>query len=488
MKEPLLGAGTGPDAAPAAHPPYVEGTEGQEKGDSSPPPPAAARLRYGTGASRLTSLQKRSGSGSSWRRCCCACLGRGVWRELSGSFWLATAAMVWASFCFGMQCGALSAVLGGGCESQDECTAGVGACYGCPGAPDPACVDAPDQDACVGSGGTWTEECRVDNVLVQCAELSQDECEPGRGEWGVASVVCPGCLNCELGLSPLTLALWLLSAPLCAVLLAPLGLALLERISHPTLLCAAAWASSLGWLVLAFTPGERGLWQPTPVANDVEAGRWLTSLFLFGGRLLTGAGLALGAALPTLFLRELTLAQPRPVQATLARCCQLALMLGTLLELALGAAGLGERWRWLYALNACALAPLLGALLCVPPSPRWLHRRNRRRTLQVGLASAATLEEDEEEVREAAERLHAPTPGGERLARQLLGSILAQPPDAETTAAAALLLRTSEGESAEGEDVLPDTMAWGCYCCCDLGGAGVQREVRRPLRPLWRRF
>ena len=56
----------------------------------------------------------------------------------------------------------------------------------------------------------------------------------------------------------------------------------------------------------------------------------------------------------------------------------------------------------------------------------------------------------------------------------MLDSICAESPDAETAAAATLLLRTAEGQSAEGADVLPPESA----SCCG-GALRMQREGER---------
>jgi|EP01047_Picozoa_sp_COSAG01_P030279 hypothetical protein len=63
-----------------------------------------------------------------------------------------------------------------------------------------------------------------------------------------------------------------------------------------------------GWVVLALTPGQRGLWTTTTHGGADEGGRselsWAPTLFIFGGRVLSWGGFGLGAGVPAIYLVE----------------------------------------------------------------------------------------------------------------------------------------------------------------------------------------
>ena len=220
---------------------------------------------------------------------------------------------------------------------------------------------------------------------------------------------CPECFNCDMDLSEQRLSFWILVGPLSTVLLGPLGGAGLDRLGHRQMMTAAGLIYMAGWAALALTPGSRGLWS-TKVEADLERQSWASVLFIFGGRLLSWGGFALGAGVPAIYLVET--AQPQH-RGLVGGSCQLAIMLGTLAEFSLGA--VVSSWRLLYAINGLAFVPCLLLVTCIPPSPRWLNMNNVRKRLklqqQLGGAGSLVTEfvaHDAAEVKHALSRFYLP--------------------------------------------------------------------------------
>ena len=215
------------------------------------------------------------------------------------------------------------------------------------------------------------------------------------------NLVCPECLNCDLGLAtePGRQAFWILVGPLSTVLLGPVGVAALDRRGHRLILFCGGTLYCLGWLLAVATPGERGFWRPR--AEGPELG-WTYS-FIFGGRLLTWAGFATMCGVPMLYLAEIT---PQELRGAVGAGCHLAVILGTLTEFGVGA--ILVSWRWLYAINGLAFVPCMLLVGCIPTSPRWLHSAHLRRRREAGISAPETIAEDETEVHRALARLYSP--------------------------------------------------------------------------------
>ena len=94
-----------------------------------------------------------------------------------------------------------------------------------------------------------------------------------------------------------------------------------------------------------------------------------TALF-FAGRVCAGLGVGTGVSSTYAYIAEVAPSQQR---GTLVVANELALGVGCLLASAVALAVGDERWRYTLCVPALlALTQLLGVVLCVPESPRWL--------------------------------------------------------------------------------------------------------------------
>ena len=295
------------------------------------------------------------------------------------------------------------------------------------------------------------------------------DCDSGDTE----TVICPECLNCDMDMSESQLSMWILVGPLPTVLLGPLGGAALDRLGHRRMMVVGGVVYVIGWIVLALTPGERGLWNPS-VEADLEKQGWISPIFLYGGRLLSWGGFSLGAGVPGIYLAEI--AQPQH-RGAVGGACQLAIMLGTLAEFGLGA--IVRAWRVLYAINGLAFLPCLVLVACIPPSPRWLHihRTNRRQQIRPeqgsGVISAETVAQEAAEVHRALARFYRP---GTKLGA-LLAEVAPVAPPSDHQAQA--LTADSDGTIIPG-----DGAAGGAeegQCCCTAVERQALRELRSPV-------
>lgn len=155
------------------------------------------------------------------------------------------------------------------------------------------------------------------------------------------------------------------------------------------MISAAVFGAMLGAIAggkLADSIGRRqsilwgaGLAMAATVVGALSPNIWL----LIAHRLLVGFSFGLLACVTPLYLAEIS---PKQTRGRLGALFSVALTIGLLLsyltDLALSTVSSG--WRWMFFLGMLQALPLIGLVLQLPESPRWLHSTGARDRARAG--------------------------------------------------------------------------------------------------------
>jgi MFS family permease len=208
---------------------------------------------------------------------------------------------------------------------------------------------------------------------------------------------CPHCLNCELNLDEAIKSSTASIAMFGGLVGSMLGGRFADQSGRRAGMVAGMTTATVGWLSIALCASVGGhpptAGGPTPM---------LTVLLLLGGRGLTGVAMGLCNIAYPLYIAE---ASPPHLRGLLTAGFQFGTNFSCL---AAYAAGLVVGWQPMAFLPAVITGGcLLGLLLAVPESPRWLLARGQRARAEAALASLrasgsdvnATLDQIEADLR-----------------------------------------------------------------------------------------